>query len=285
MNLERTRLRSWRRVQTLAHAQRRSPRRDPQISHRRLRLPRLPAGLEGLRIAHLSDIHYGLFLSRPALARVLDLTQEQHPDLIVITGDFVTQSPVFIEPVSEMLGRLRAPLGVFGVLGNHDFRAGAERVSAALRRHGIQLLRNQHRELRHRGASFRLAGVDDSRQHPDVARAVGARRGFTVLLAHNPRELGAAAACGVDLVLSGHTHGGQVKFGFAAPLYERFLPAGHFREAQTQMYVSRGLGQVILPLRVGAPPELAVLTLSTRKSGSESCDQETEHPFGSIVSE
>ena len=282
--------RSWHKVQTLLHRRRRA-RRDPQISHLSLRLPRLPAAMEGLRIAHLSDIHYGLYLSDRSLDRVLDLTLAQHPDLIAITGDFVTQSPVFIEPVCTMLAGLHAPLGVWGVLGNHDFRSGAERLTVGLRRRGIHVLRNQRQMLQHGSARFQIAGVDDSRQHPDVAatlgypgRAEGAphgrreRRGeaaggglrraapaetrpFTLLLAHNPLELDAAAGCGVDLVLSGHTHGGQIKLRIAAPLYARFLPAGLLSQGETQMYVSRGLGQVIVPMRVGAPPELAILTL------------------------
>ncbi|MGH9392741.1 MAG: metallophosphoesterase, partial [Terriglobales bacterium] len=206
----RTRLRqqSWRRVQKLLHA-RRPLAPDPEISFHHLTLARLPRALDGLCIAHLSDIHYGLFLSRSSLERVLDLTQSQRPDLIAVTGDFVTQSPVFIEPVSELVGRLEAPLGVFAVLGNHDFRAGAELLTRALRRHGARVLRNQHRLLRHHGAAFQIAGVDDSRQHPDLASALGttAER-FTLLLAHNPMVLAPAAALGVDLVLSGHTHGG-----------------------------------------------------------------------------
>lgn len=258
----RMRQRSWRKVQTLLHSRR--PRmRDPQISHLQMALPRLPKTFDGLRIAHLSDIHYGLFLSRDSLLRVLELTQEQEPDLICITGDFVTQSPVFIDPLAEMLAELRAPLGVYSVLGNHDFRAGAELVTRGLRRRGIKVLRNQRRLLHYGGQAIRIAGVDDSRQHPDVAAACGATdRHFTLLLAHNPMELNAAAACGVDLVLSGHTHGGQIRLGqFAAPLYQRYLPAGLLSLDQTQMYVSRGLGKVIVPMRVGAPPELAFLTL------------------------
>ncbi len=258
----RLRHRSWRQVQTLLH-RRRLRVRDPQISLLQVPLPHLPEPLGGLKIAHLSDIHYGLFLSRQALLRVIELTQAQRPDLIAITGDFVTQSPVFIEPVSELIGLLRAPLGVFAVLGNHDFRAGAEPLTRALRRRGIQVLRNQHRRLRWRGGSFQIAGVDDSRQNPDVAAALGPSAEFTLLLAHNPLALADAAACGVDLVLSGHTHGGQIKFGFAEPLYQRYLPAGFLSLEATQMYVSRGLGKVILPMRVGAPPELAFLTLQT----------------------
>ncbi|HVB40668.1 MAG TPA: metallophosphoesterase [Terriglobales bacterium] len=256
---------SWRQVQTLLYARRRAAR-DPEINHLQLQLPHLPPALEGLRIAHLSDIHYGLFLSSRSLSRILDLTQAQRPDLIAITGDFVTQSPAFVEPVSEMLARLRAPLGVWAVLGNHDFRSGAERVTRALRQQGIKVLRNQRRLLRHGATRFQIAGIDDSRQHPDVAAALGGRgrapeAPFTLLLAHNPLELEPAARCGVDLVLSGHTHGGQIKLGFAAQLYERYLPAGLLTSGETQMYVSRGLGKVIVPMRVGAPPELAFLTL------------------------
>lgn len=257
----RLRNRSWRQVQKLLHA-RRTTVADPQISHFELPLPRLPPALHGLRIAHLSDIHYGLFLSRKALLRSLELTMARRPELIAITGDFVTQSPVFIEPVCELLSELRAPLGVFAVLGNHDFRAGAEPLTRALRRRGIVVLRNQHRVLRRRGEPFEVAGIDDSRQHPDLAAALGpTARNFTLLLAHNPLALPQAAACGVDLVLSGHTHGGQIRFRFAAPLYERFLPSGFLSLNHTQMYISRGLGKVILPMRVGAPPELAFLTL------------------------
>ncbi|MGH9481229.1 MAG: metallophosphoesterase [Terriglobales bacterium] len=248
-------------MQTLLHGRRHGDR-DPQISHLEVPLSRLPAALDGLRIAHLSDIHYGLFVSRRWLLRVLELTQAQRPDLIAITGDFVTQSPAFIEPVSELVSKLHAPLGVFAVLGNHDFRAGAEPLTRALRRRGITVLRNQHRLLHRRGDAFQIAGIDDSRQHPDLAAALGPTdRRFTLLLAHNPMALPQAAACGVDLVLSGHTHGGQIRFRLAAPLYERFLPSGFLSLDRTQMYISRGLGKVIVPMRVGAPPELAFLTL------------------------
>lgn len=264
---------SWRQVQALLHG-RRPAAPDPEISHLQLRLPRLPAELEGIKIAHLSDIHYGLFLSSRSLSRILDLTQAQRPDLIAITGDFVTQSPAFVEPVCEMLARLRAPLGVWAVLGNHDFRSGAERLTRALRQQGIVVLRNQRRWIRHGAARFQIAGIDDSRQHPNVAAALGqsepaaVRAPFRLLLAHNPVELESAARCGVDLVLSGHTHGGQVKLGFAAGLYERYLPAGLLTSGDTQMYVSRGLGKVIVPLRVGAPPELAFLDLRRTAAAS-----------------
>lgn len=253
---------TWRQVQDWIHPQYRLGR-DPLVSRHRLVLKRLPEAFAGLRVVQISDIHYGIFLSRPALQRLIEMTQALEPDLIVLTGDFVTQSQVFIEPVCEQLADLHARHGVFAVLGNHDFRAGASQVTAALRRHGVQVLRNSHTHLERGGERIRLAGIDDSRQHPNLRVALGAHseREFTLLLAHNPLVLAEAAEAGVDLVLSGHTHGGQIKFGFAAPLYQRFLPEGILHMGPTTMYVSRGVGKVIVPVRLGAPPELASFRL------------------------
>ena len=256
------RIRGWRRLQHWLYPPRRRPR-DPHVSVQRLDLKRLPAALSGLRIVQLSDIHYGMYLSHATMTRILELTTALEPDLIALTGDFVTQSPVFIDPVCDLLGRLRAPLGVYAVLGNHDFRAGAERVAAGLRRHGIRVLRNEHCGLSVRGCEIRLAGIDDSRQHPDLASALRPLdpERFTILLAHNPVVLGDAAALGVDFVLCGHTHGGQIKLPFAAHWYRRHAPEGLLELGRTRMYVSRGLGQVILPVRVGSPPELVAFDL------------------------
>ena len=237
---------------------------DPQITHRELEFPALPRELAGLRIAHLSDLHYGLYDTPHRLQRVLALTQDFEADLIAITGDFVTLSPQFIAPVSAMVGRLRARLGVFAVLGNHDFRAGAEPLTAELEAHGIGVLRNRAVWRQVAGRRLLIAGIDDRRQRPSLRRALGANLGhadFTLLLAHNPLTLPDAARAGVDLVLSGHTHGGQVRPRFARQLYHRWAPDGWRQMQATQMYISRGLGQVIVPFRWGCPPELALLTL------------------------
>ncbi len=257
------RRRYWPRAHRWLHAHRRRIA-DPQITRLELAFPGLARELSGLRIAHLSDLHYGLYDTPHRLQRVLALTQALQPDLIAITGDFVTLSPQFIPPVSEMVGRLRARLGVFAVLGNHDFRAGAETLTAALEARGICVLRNRTawREIARR--RLLVAGLDDRRQRPVLRRALGpdaARADFTLLLAHNPLELPAAARAGVHLVLSGHTHGGQVRPRFARPLFDRWAPEGWQRMQQTQMYISRGLGQVIVPFRWGCPPELVMLTL------------------------
>lgn len=256
------RIRTWRRVQHIIHPPRRRPL-DPEISEHRLELPRLPPQMAGMRVVHLSDIHYGLFLSRTSLARLIDLTMALEPDLIAMTGDFVTQSPAFIEPVGEMLGRLQAPLGIYAVLGNHDFRAGAEAVTSTLTRRNIQVLRNTHLHLNTPAGVLKIAGIDDSRQNPDLEAALAPHDPdhFTLLLAHNPVALEAASEAGVDLVLSGHTHGGQIKFGFAENWYQRHAPEGFLRQGRTRMYVSRGIGKVILPMRVGCPPELVAFDL------------------------
>lgn len=252
---------TWRQVQSWIHRPQ-SPVRDPHLTERRLQFLRLPPAFAGMGVVHLSDIHYGLYLSRLALRRVVDMTLALRPDLIALTGDFVTQSEAFIEPVCEQLARLRAPLGVYAVLGNHDFRAGAEPLTRGLSRRGITVLRNRHAWLQRNGARIKICGIDDSRQHPDLERALGpCGREFTLLLAHNPLVLPEAAGLGVDFVLSGHTHGGQIKIALAAPLYRRFAPAGHLRLGCTQMYVSRGVGKVILPVRVGCPSELASFRL------------------------
>jgi predicted MPP superfamily phosphohydrolase len=260
-------------VHRLIHPPHRVKRlRDPDVSAYRLELPGLPAGLAGFRIVHLSDIHYSLFLSASAVARTVQISNALRPDLVAITGDFVTTSAQFIEPVSEALGRLRPRFGTWAVLGNHDFRAGAETLTLALRRRGMRVLRNTHEWLRTPRGRIKIAGIDDSRQKPDLRSALGASHpdDFTLLLAHNPVALEEAAQAGVDLVLSGHTHGGQVKLRFAQPLYQRFLPEGFQELGRTRMYISRGIGKVLVPVRVGCPPEIAVFSLYPPKKGNSS---------------
>ncbi|MGH9534550.1 MAG: metallophosphoesterase [Terriglobales bacterium] len=256
------RRRYLRQVHRLLHPPRRAAR-DPQISAYTLHLPRLPRACSGLRIVQLSDIHYSLYLPSSAAERAVELANRLQPDLIALTGDFVTASRQFIEPVADLLAQLRARLGVYAVLGNHDFRVDAAMISRALARRRIRVLRNHHRRLQIGGARITIAGIDDARQRPDLAAALGDRRaqGFTLLLAHSPASLGDAAHHGVDLVLSGHTHGGQIHLGIAAPFYDRHFPSGFLQRGDTRMYVSRGLGQVIVPWRLGCPPEIASFTL------------------------
>ena len=193
------------------------------ITTQRIWLSELPEEFRGFRILQLSDIHHSLFVPLSQVEAVVELSNTLKPDLIALTGDFVTYSKASIEPVAEILGGLRARAGVVAVLGNHDFRVGADAVERALRRQRIQVLRNRHRLLHRGGASLYLAGVDDYGYGADMERALRGipERAATVLLAHNPRLLTAAACRGIGLVLSGHTHGGQVNVPLLGTVYGR----------------------------------------------------------------
>jgi predicted MPP superfamily phosphohydrolase len=232
----------------------------------------LPEAFRGFRILQLSDIHHSLFVPLEQVAAVVELANSLKPDLIALTGDFVSYSRASIEPVAEILGCLRSRCGVVAVLGNHDFRVGAEEVETALRRHRIQVLRNRHRSLQRRGATLFLAGVDDYGYGADLTRAMHGipEDAPTVLLAHNPRLVTAAACRGVSLVLSGHTHGGQVNFPLLGTVYGRSpeqmrFKMGWDRLGGTQIYVSRGIGTIVLPVRWRCPAEVPLLELEPHR--------------------
>lgn len=255
---------------------------DPEITETVIHLPRLPASFEGLRIVHLSDIHLSLYTPIEEVERVVDLANRVKPDVVALTGDYVTFSQTYIEPVAQALGRLSSPLGTFAVLGNHDFRAGAEKISRALRSHNIRVLRNAHcalpspvgtsgdSEVKQKAAKpVWVVGVDDSwSASPDFEAALDSipDRDVKILLCHNPVGIGQAAEMGIDLMLSGHTHGGQVRLPLLRSLY-RSIPEQRFIDGwnhlgATQIYVNRGIGKVVVPLRVACRPEIACLSLS-----------------------
>jgi uncharacterized protein len=247
------------------------------ITAQRIWLSDLPEGFRGFRILQLSDIHHSLFVPLDQVAAVVDLSNRLKPDLVALTGDFVTYSRSSIEPVAEILGGLRARSGVVAVLGNHDFRVGADAVERALRRQRIQVLRNRHRLLQRRGATLYLAGVDDYGYGADLGQAM---RGIpedapTILLAHNPRLVTAAACRGIGLVLSGHTHGGQVNLPLLGTVYGRSpeqmrFKMGWDRLGATQIYVSRGIGTIVLPLRWRCPAEVPLLELEPHQRDESS---------------
>jgi uncharacterized protein len=256
----------------------------------------LPPNLDGLRIVHLSDLHSGDFMPRPAIRRAVDLVNAVQPDLVVVTGDLITSERDPLEACIVELSRLRAPLGVWGCHGNHERWAGVEARGQALFAHyGMHLLRQQCAELSWRGGRFNLIGVDDQRERARAGEPSSMLRGIealvrrdipNILLSHNPDTFPRAAALGIELSLAGHTHGGQLRFAlgerqwsparlvtpFVAGLYR--LPLGpegrdggvalHARRSAF-LYVNRGLGTFGLPVRLGVPPEITVLML--RKVG------------------
>lgn len=228
----------------------------------------LPAAFEHFRIVQVSDVHHSSLVSLEEVRRVAELAQSARPDMLVLTGDYTTARRSYIEPCAEVLGTLRAPAGVWAVLGNHDHYTDGELTRRALKRRGIGVLDNAHTEVTRGADALQLAGVDDwSWGYADWAKAVGKldRSRPSVLLSHEPQVFDLPEVAGVSLILSGHTHGGQVSLPFVgAPA--RFLEEfkylrGRYERAGQQLYVSRGTGVVGLPIRFGARPEIAVLRL------------------------
>jgi hypothetical protein len=242
---------------------------DPEITETEVWLSRLSSAHDGLKIVQLTDFHHSLFTPLEEIQRAVHLANHLRPDVVALTGDYVTLSPTYIWPVARALGKLRARLGVFAVLGNHDFRVDAEEITRALRAQRIRVLRNSHCALRSRGRSLWMVGVDDLWWGAEDIRAAlrsVPTRDPKVLLCHNPLGVHMASEHGVDLMLSGHTHGGQVRLPVVGSVYgrsklgERFVE-GWNRLNGTQIYVSRGIGKVLVPLRFGCPAEISILRL------------------------
>ena len=241
------------------------------VERRAIALTRLPRELDGFRVVHLSDIHHSPFTGREQVERAVEVANSLRPDIIALTGDYISHEREYIQPCAEMLGRLRARRGVYAVLGNHDNWVDAPLITDLFRSEGIRVLVNEGMRFEDRGAAFWLAGVDDTMVGlEDLPLALAGSRTdeMKLLLAHNPVILRRAARAGVDLVLSGHTHGGQVTWRperSASGRVRRRILRGLGRRGGTQIYVTRGLGTVVLPLRYGSPPEVSLLEL--RRAG------------------
>jgi len=242
------------------------------VEHHLVKLRRLPPALDGLRIVQLSDIHHSPFTGREQIERAVATANSLQPDIIALTGDYISHERDYAAPCAAMLAELRARCGVYAVLGNHDHWTDAALITDLFRAANIQVLVNEGMRFEHPahpGASFWLAGVDDTMVGlEDLPLALAGSRAdeMKLLLAHNPMVLRRAARAGVDLVLSGHTHGGQVTWRAersASGRPRRRLLRGLGRRNDTQIYVSRGLGTVVLPLRYGSLPEVALLELKS----------------------
>lgn len=240
------------------------------VEHREIHLRRLPNALNGLRIVQLSDIHLSPFTSREQVERAVETTNNLAADIVALTGDYISKERQYAAPCAEILGRLKARYGVYAVLGNHDHWTDAALITDLFRAEGITVLINEGMRFEQQGASFWLAGVDDTMvglEDLPLALAGSSETEMKLLLAHNPIILRRAARAGVDLVLSGHTHGGQVTLRpekSASGKPRRRLLRGLARQGATQIYVTRGLGTVVLPIRYGCPPEVSLLELRTQ---------------------
>lgn len=243
--------------------------RSPQVCNVPLRFPELPPALDGYRIAQISDIHCGPFAPEE---RVLDWVQRVNalrPDLIVVTGDLIVSGASHIGAVARALSELRAPDGVFVVMGNHDYFGAGEILARALQDAGLRLLLNESEPVRRGDATLLVAGVDDTwtgRSDPERALLRREPGAFPILLAHDPDLFPHAARLGVPLMLSGHTHGGQIGVPFWSRRFNLARLIAHYTSGLYQMgssflYVNRGIGTTGPPLRIGARAEISVFTL------------------------
>ena len=239
---------------------------SPRCEHVTLHVPTLPPELEGLRIGHLSDLHLGTTHAADNTHWAIQKLMEVKPDLVVLTGDFVSYTHAIPE-ITPLLQPLRAPLGMYAVPGNHDYLEGMPAVTSTLARLGIEMLINEHRLLHWRGGSLALLGVDDmwyGKPDLDAALAGVPSSAFPLLLAHAPDFADEAAQRRIPMQLSGHTHGGQLRLPllgpFCLPLYGLRYACGLEQVGPVQLYVSRGVGGV--SLRFGCPPEATILTLT-----------------------
>jgi predicted MPP superfamily phosphohydrolase len=233
-----------------------------EVTRHTLEVSGLPAALGGLRIGLLTDLHRSQTVSHGLVDAAVRLVMAEQPDLIVLGGDYVTWGDRrYVGPVAEALAPLSAPHGIFAVLGNHD---DDRDMPAALSAHGIAVLRDARTRIQLRGEALELAGIRYwTRKPSDVARVVRGATATVVLLAHNPMRLIEAAALAVPLVLSGHTHGGQIVLPGLGAVAAREFPviAGKGTQEHTSIYVSRCIGTVYVPMRLNCPPEVALLTL------------------------
>lgn len=241
-----------------------------ELSQVTVNLPRLPAEFDGLTIAHLSDIHYGQFIPADYVQRCVEIVNGLQPDLVALTGDFTFGAKAHSEPCGEILSALKARIGKFAVLGNHDHYNSAGRVTRALRQGGITVLVDDKECLEKKGEKLWLFGVDDL-YHGDTdlvqlykdCPPTQAR----ITLAHNPDFIDEYVdkQQHTDFMLSGHTHGGQIRFPLLGAPHMKLLGheyvMGLQRKDMMQLYTTRGIGTVGPPVRFLCPPEIVLYTL------------------------
>jgi predicted MPP superfamily phosphohydrolase len=235
-------------------------------------IPGLADGLDGLRLVQLSDIHLSAFLSEKDLARVVDSANELHAHLALVTGDFITDIGDPLDACLRQVARLRADSGILACMGNHEEYASIKRYTERQgARLGIRFLRGRAEQLRFGNAALNVAGVDyqsvgERENYLRDAERLVAPGAFNVLLSHNPDVFPVAVRKGFDLTVSGHTHGGQITVEIldqtlnAARFFTPYV-YGLYRNGPAAAYVTRGIGTIGIPARIGAPPEVALLRL------------------------
>jgi uncharacterized protein len=248
----------------------------PHLVRKDIRLRRWPEHLDGFNIALLSDFHYDPYFSIHPIRAAVGMVNALRPDLVVLTGDFVSvpflgdheKAADAAEPCAQLLRELQAPHGLWAVMGNHDSFTDPDRVTSALRAVGIQVLVNQSVPIERNSGRFWLSGVDDvlgKTADLDKTLHVVPTGEATVLLAHEPDYADRVMRHPVDLQLSGHSHGGQVRLPFLPPIYlpdlARKYVWGLYNIGELTLYTNAGIGTVQIPVRLNCPPEVTLITL------------------------
>lgn len=250
------------------------------VEHLNLSIPGLPEPFDGFRIAQLSDLHFFPYTRKAEIDAAVTKANSLAPDLSVLTGDFITsneskrrytpQDEVYAHMgvCAELVSRLKAPYGVYACAGNHDAEIGSRYVQGALRDFGIPLLINESRPIERDGHRIWIAGLGDAiHDKADIsATLTGVPQGeITVLLAHEPDLADMVCRHPVALQLSGHSHGGQIRLPLIGcpylPSLARKYPYGYYKVGTMHLYTNRGIGEILLPYRFNAPPEITVITL------------------------
>lgn len=244
---------------------------DYELTETDIRIANLPASFDGFRIAHVTDVHHSRLVPLEEVWRVVEQVRRARPDMVALTGDYTTSLRSYIEPCAEALASIEAPEGVWAVLGNHDHLTDPELTTRALNARRVGVLNNANTVIRRGSDELQLAGVDDwGWGAADFARALHGLDPARpiLLLSHEPRVFDMKETRGLSVILSGHTHGGQICLplvGAPARLLARdefrYLRGLYERDDGTRLYVSRGTGVIGLPVRLGARPEVAIIRL------------------------
>jgi predicted MPP superfamily phosphohydrolase len=233
------------------------------VTRATLAVSALPAALEGLRIALITDLHLSAMVPAEDVAETVRIATAERPDLVILGGDYVSFGDRrYMAPCAALLGPLTAANGVYAVLGNHDDET---EMSRALAKNGVGVLADDRTTITVRGERVELVGLRFwTRKTSDITRLLRGATGWTVLLAHDPRRFDQAVSLNVPLLLSGHTHGGQIVLPGIGALAARKFPIaeGSLSRENTMMFVSRGVGTIYVPCRISCPPEVAILTLA-----------------------
>ncbi|MEO6952507.1 MAG: metallophosphoesterase [Polyangia bacterium] len=241
-------------------------KRGPRIVRLDVEVPGLDPAHDGVKIAHVTDLHVGMLTPHRRIRRALELAQADQPDLLFLTGDFVCYSPKFVGTLADILSDVHVP--AYAVLGNHDHWTDARGVTAALEGNGIEVLENAHTTVRLRKRPLDIVGIGDAvTGHHDVARAFSGvkKKRSRIVLTHVPSIADDAADYGPGLALAGHTHGGHVHIPkITAHLFKRLgapYLKGFYDIGDLRLYVNCGVGASSVPIRAGAPSEVAIFTL------------------------